>query len=57
MVPRRAFADEDAFREFVETAGRYRNAARHAQAEHGASGRKSIGEPDTSITPEERADR
>jgi hypothetical protein len=57
VVPRRAFADDEEFREFVATARRYRDEARDALPERTPSRRKRVAEPETNIKPDERADR
>ncbi len=49
VIPRRAFADEEAFREFVATARRYRDAAKDDRAPLGVPRRKRSGEDDTGI--------
>src|SRR5215475_5272012 len=56
VVPRRAFADEDQFREFVAIARRYRDEARDDRERRGAARRKRSGEDDTGIKRGERAD-
>jgi YcxB-like protein len=53
VVPRRAFADEDEFREFVATARDYRD----APPEKSKPSRKPNSDADTGITRDERADR
>jgi hypothetical protein len=56
VVPRRAFADEDEFRDFVAIARRYRDAAKDDRPQQRAARRKRSGEDDTGIKPGERAD-
>jgi hypothetical protein len=55
VIPRRAFADEAAFREFVAAARRYRDAAQDSTSEQ-VDGSSKPREPDTNILSDERPD-
>jgi hypothetical protein len=51
MLPLRAFADEEAFRRFVEIARRYRDEAREAGRERIPTRHETAGVPDTNNAP------
>jgi hypothetical protein len=53
VVPRRAFPDEESFKQFMEAAQRYWEAARQAPHDKGPA----PGAPDTNIMADRRADR
>lgn len=57
LVPRRPFANDQAFQDFVATARRYYEAAQETTPQKGASRRKAVGETDTNIAPDQRRDR
>jgi hypothetical protein len=55
ILPRRPFVSDEEFDRFVATARRYRRAAPETTCPKGSTRREQAREPDTNITPDERA--